>query len=154
MKQSLNHNEVKDILKKGKRAVSRGITIIYTDGGAGRGGKGGSVGRGETGRDGKDGGGVGRGGKGGGGMNQGGGKGGGTIALRGTRGAKTRFAVVISKKRVRKSTRRNRIRRILREHLRRAQLPHPRFVLLYTEGERTDDEIRDMAHRAVQNILQ
>ena len=45
-----------------------------------------------------------------------------------------RYAIVIRKKKFKKSTMRNRIRRIIREVLRRVNLPYPVFVVVYTGG--------------------
>ena len=102
MKTSLHHNEVREVLKGGKRSVSPGMTIVYRE-------------------------------------------------MKNTAG---RYAVVISKKRVRKSTKRNRIRRIIREYIRLNPIPDMMFVVIYTEKEKTGDEIRALLREAVKNTIQ
>ena len=55
----------------------------------------------------------------------------------GEEGAETssrRYAIIIRKKKFKKSTMRNKIRRIIREVLRKIHLPYPVFVVVYTGG--------------------
>ena len=53
-----------------------------------------------------------------------------------------RFAILVSKKKIRKSTERNRVRRIIREILRVYPIPFTRFIILCTKEKYIYNSVR------------
>ena len=101
MKTSLRHDEIPHVLKKGKRTVGNGITLVCESG------------NGKTGR----------------------------------------YAVLIPKKKVKKSVERNKVRRMLREIMRMMQVPCQRYIIIYTGKSRSFHEIKLAVKQMAENIV-
>ena len=91
MKTSLKRKEIVDLLKKGKRKIVDGITIVYDQ----------------------------------------------------EKDKESRFAILVPKKKIRKSTERNKVRRLFREAVAECGLPYHHFLIICTKNNYTYKEIQE-----------
>ncbi len=91
MKTSLHHQEIAEILKKGKRVVAEGIVVVH----------------------------------------------------KGKKGGVKRYAIIISKKKIKKNSDRNKVRRIIREVLREIDPQYSPMVILCTKTHYNYKTVKD-----------
>ena len=64
-----------------------------------------------------------------------------------------RYAILISKKKVRKSRERNRIRSVVREVVRSLNIPKHPFLIIYSDQKQPTDQVRGLIKKALESIV-
>ena len=100
MKTSLNHQHIELLLRKGKRVIGDGITLIYTTKNIGY----------------------------------------------------KKYAIIVPKKKVKKSVVRNKIKRIVREAVRATNIPFDMFIIMYTGKNYSLKEITTSIEKIIKDI--
>lgn len=74
------------------------------------------------------------------------------VCIKGDRSDKQKNAVIISKKIEKNSTKRNRMRRVIREMIKGLEIECDEFVIIHTKKEKTEKEIKEDLIQVVNKI--